>query len=86
MTENRLKFETSGGYVSEAITFEQLLEHLRLAEEACYLLGHLRKENGDELIGQGWHAIAQMLALNIKTVTSLAAKRTHSAIGYKGKN
>lgn len=70
----RLPYETKGGYFDEAANFMQLVEHIRLATEACYAIGHHRKENGDELIGQGFLAIGQMWELNLKTITSLATK------------
>lgn len=66
------KYETVGGQASESVTFSRLLEHLRLASEACMVLGHLKKANDDELIGQGFLAIAQMLDLAVKNVTELA--------------
>lgn len=69
---SRHKLETLGGSVSEAITYEQITEHLRLAAEACYTLGHLRKANGDELVGQGFLAIGQMLEKNVDTINKLA--------------
>lgn len=66
------RYETVGGQASEAVTFSRLLEHLRLASEACLVLGHLRKFNDDELIGQGFLAISQMLDMTVKNVTELA--------------
>lgn len=66
------RYETVGGQASEAVTYSRLLEHLRLASEACMILGHLKKANDDELIGQGFLAIAQMLDLTVKNVTELA--------------
>lgn len=71
---NRLPYETRAGYISKADTFSQLIEHLRLAEEACYLLGHLNKADDEELIGQGWIAVGEMMKLTIRNVTNLATK------------
>ena len=42
---NRLPYETIGGNVDESATYGQLAEHLRLASEACMVLGHLKKAN-----------------------------------------
>lgn len=67
-------YETIGGQASESVTFSVLLEHLRLAAEACYVIGHLRKANGNELSGQGFLAVGQLLELMVKQVTSLATK------------
>ena len=83
MTKNRLPYETRGGYVSEADTFSQLLEHLRLAEEGCYLLGHLRKAQDDKLLGQGWLAIGEMLKMTQTNITNLATRKLRSSVGYR---
>lgn len=71
---NRLPYETLAGNADESATYGQLTEHLRLASEACYLLGHLRKANGDELIGQGFLGIGQLLERTVTQVTKLATK------------
>ncbi len=67
-------YETSGGQASEAITYSRLVEHLRLASEAAYVLGHLRKANDDELIGSGFLGIGQLLEKAVVQVTKLATK------------
>ena len=72
---NRLPYETIGGNLSEADTFAQLLEYLRLAEEASYSIGHLRKANDDNLTGQGFLAIGQMLRNVQRGVLSLATSK-----------
>ncbi len=77
----RLPYETVAGNVSEADTFAQLLEYLRLAQEACYTIGHLKKSNDDEVTGQGFIAIGEMLKLTQRNVTKLA---TGPAKGLKG--
>jgi hypothetical protein len=71
---NRLPYETIGGAVSEADTFAQLLEYLRLAEEACYTIGHLRKANDDNLSGQGFLAIGEMLKMTERNILALATR------------
>lgn len=68
----RLKIETTGGTVSESITYSQLIEHLRLGAEAAYTLGHLRKANDDELTGTGFLGIGQLLERACDHVTKLA--------------
>lgn len=77
---NRLPYETKAGQVSEADTFSQLTEYLRLAEEACYTIGHLRKANDDDLTGTGFLGVGQMLAKVREQVTKLAVgkMRLHS--------
>lgn len=67
-------YETVGGQASESITYSRLTEHLRLAAECCMVLGHLRKANGDELIGSGFLGIGQLLEQTLKSVTALAMR------------
>lgn len=71
----RLPYETTAGQISEADTFAQLLEYLRLAEEAAYTIGHLRKANDDETCGQGFLAIGEMLKMTQVNVTKFVTKR-----------
>ena len=71
---NRLHLETQGGNLSEAVTFSQLIEHLRLAAEAAYVLGHHKKANDDELIGTGFLGVGQLLEKTVDQVTKLATK------------
>lgn len=68
------KYETVGGQASEAVTYSRLIEHLRLAAECCYTLGHLRKANDDHLIGSGFLGIGQLLEKVCTNVTNLAMK------------
>ncbi len=72
----RLPYEPIGGNLSEADTFAQLTEYLRLAAECCYTLGHHRKANDDKLTGQGFLAIGQMLEKTRENVTTLATGST----------
>lgn len=68
------KYETVAGQASESATYGVLIEHIRLAAEACYVLGHLRKANGDELIGSGFLGIGQLLERMVVQVTKLATR------------
>lgn len=68
------KYETVGGQADEAATYSVLTEHLRLAAEASYVLGHLRKSNDDDLNGTGFLAIGQLLERIVDQVTALAMK------------
>lgn len=72
---NRLPYETIGGNVSEADTFAQLMEYLRLAEEACYTIGHLRKANDDMITGQGFIMIGEQFKKAQSAVTALATNK-----------
>lgn len=68
------RYETIGGQAAEAITYSRLIEHLRLAAEAAFVLGHLRKANDEELIGTGFLGIGQLLNQTCTQVTQLATK------------
>lgn len=80
---NRLPYETKAGAFSEAETFAQLLEYLRMAEECCYSIGHFRKAQDDEVLGSGWLGVGEMLKVVGTQVTSLATKRIHKSVGYR---
>lgn len=67
-------YETVGGQASESVTMSRLNEHLRLAAECCMVIGHLRKANGDELIGTGFLGIGQLLLQMVKNTTDLAMR------------
>jgi hypothetical protein len=70
---NRLRYETKGGTIDESATYLQLIEHLRLAAEAAYILDHYRKANDSHpIIGQGFLAVGQMLEKTVESVTMLA--------------
>lgn len=68
------RYETVAGQASESVTYSRLTEHLRLAAECCMVLGHLRKANGDELIGTGFLGMAQLLERAVTQVTKLATR------------
>lgn len=79
----RLPIQTIGGHASESDTFAQLIEHLRLAEEAAAIIGHLRKANDDSLTGQGWLAVSEMLHMTVINVTNFATKAMRTSVGYR---
>jgi len=68
-------YETEAGQASEVITYSRLIEHLRLAAECCYTIGHLRKANDDALIGTGFLGVGQMLEMIAKKVTDLMMRK-----------
>jgi hypothetical protein len=74
MAKNRLPYSTTAGQISEADTFSQLLEYLRLAEEAAYMIGHLKKMNDEEVLGQGFLAVGEMLKMTQVNVTRFITK------------
>lgn len=70
----RLIYDTEAGNLSSAGTYSQLIEHLRLAEEACYVLGHFYKAQDDWVKGQGFLAIGEMLHKTSINITALATR------------
>jgi hypothetical protein len=73
---NRLPYDTIAGNVSEAGTYAQLTEYLRLAEECCYTIGHLNKANDDMVRGDGFLHIGKLLARMRDSVTILATSKS----------
>ena len=71
----RLEYETKGGMPSSGETFQQLLEHLRLATEAAAMLGHIEQANGNRVRGIGWLSVAQLLEKMVEKAMELATKR-----------
>lgn len=70
------KYETIGGQVTRGETFAKLLDHLREAEECCYVISHLHNTedaNNDRLLATGWRGVGQMLELVRSRVTKMAA-------------
>lgn len=72
----RLPYETKAGNFAEAETLMQLIEHLRLAAEAAYMIGHHRKENGDLLVGQMFLANGEAYENACKFMTRMATAHT----------
>jgi len=54
-------------------TFAQLIEHLRLAQEAAAMLGHLYADE-DSNMSHGWLGVSEMLNLTCRNVTSFATR------------
>lgn len=73
----RLPWETKAGEFSEPETFLQLLEHLRLAAEACYGISHFRKANEDAISGQMFLVFGQALESMVQSVTRTAMRDSH---------
>lgn len=69
------KYETAAGYVSQQDTYSKLTHHLREAQDQAAMMGHLLKSHGnskDDLLGQGWLAVSEMLGNTVTAVTKLA--------------
>jgi len=53
--------------------FAELIERLRLAEEAAAMLGHLHADE-DKTMSHGWLGVSQLLNRTVKAVTDLATR------------
>lgn len=54
--------------------YTRVMENLRLAEEAAYILGHFYKAQDDFAHGQGFLAVGEMLRMTQLNITNLATK------------
>jgi hypothetical protein len=76
-------YERKGGNFSEGDTFMKIIDLLAQLESQCLILGHYKKENGDELIGQGFLAVGEMMKMTTITVTNLATGKMRRKAGYR---
>jgi len=69
------KYESSAGQVSQSDTFFKFIHLIREAQDQAALMGHLLKSHGnskDDLLGQGWLAVSEMLGNTVTATTKLA--------------
>lgn len=72
------RWETKAGLPTMGLMYEQLIEHLRQAQENAAMCAHLIATEGslrDKLISKGWLAIAELLRQMELKVTELAQGR-----------
>lgn len=81
----RLIYETNGGNPSTQLTFEQLIEFLRKAEEDCRELGKLAKIDRNDSIGFMWIKCADSLQKCQQVVSHLGNAKTLSSTGWRSK-
>lgn len=74
------KYETIGGRPSKDQTYAKLVEFMREAQDQANLLGHMMKEDGNEVNGQGLLAIAELLGRAAQQVQKLATSTKTSLI------
>lgn len=67
-----MKYETMGGRPSKDHTYAKLVELMREAQDQASLLGHMMKEDGNEVNGQGLLAIGELLGRAATQVQKLA--------------
>lgn len=68
---------------TEGEVFSRLLERLKLAEEASYIIGHLYKAQDDFEYGQGFLAVGEMLRMTQINVTNIATRRLRQKAGFR---
>ncbi len=68
---------------TEADIFTRVLENLRMAEEAAYILGHFYKAQDDFEHGQGLLAVGEMIKMTQTNVTNLATFKMRQQGGFK---
>ena len=77
------KYELKAGMLSEGETYAKIIDQMDQLMDQVFVLGHYKKENGDELIGQGFLAIGEMLKLTRIQLTNLATGKIRKAGGYR---
>jgi len=77
------KYELKAGMLSEGETYHKIIDLLDQLMDQISILGHYKKENGDELIGQGFLAIAEMLRIVRVQLTNLATGKIRKSAGYQ---
>lgn len=83
MVENRFIIPTTTGHASEADVFMQLIEHIRLAEEACYVLAHINTYEKTPLKHKGYLAMGEMFKMTAINVTNLATGKIRRQAGFR---
>lgn len=80
---NRLDYQTLGGDFSASITFSQLIEFCRLAQEDCKSLADWAKIHESRAKAKAWMAIADNFEKIIPILAHLGKGKTKSSIGYQ---
>jgi len=72
-----MRYETIGGQVTRGETYAKLMDHLREAQECCYVLSHLhRTESGDKdaILAGMWMAVGEAFRIHQMKITEMAKK------------
>jgi hypothetical protein len=77
------EYELKAGHLSEGDTYMKIIDLIDQLHTQCSILGHYKKENGDELIGQGFLAVGEMMKMTRITVTNLATGKMRREAGYR---
>ena len=80
---NRLDYQTLGGDFSPTITFSQLIESCRLAQEDFRELASWAKVHETHVKAKAWMTLADNFEKIIAGLTLLAKGKTKTSIGYR---
>jgi len=69
------QYERIAGNLDVSGTFTKLTDLLRQAEECCYMLGHHRKMENDDSIGNAWLKVGEQLDKMNHLVVRIATGR-----------
>lgn len=68
---------------TESDIYTRVMENLRMAEEAAYILGHFYKAQDDFAHGQGLLAVGELLKMTQHNITNIATKSLRQAGGFR---
>lgn len=72
------KYSTTGGVPTRSDAYAKLMWHLREAADQAAVLSHLHNTEDspmDKLVARGWLGVHELLMLNVKKITELAASK-----------
>ena len=68
---------------TESEIYTHMIENLRLAEEAAYIIGHFYKAQDDFEYGQGFLSMGEMLKYTQTSVMNIATRHIRNAGGFR---
>ena len=68
---------------TESEIYTHMIEQLRLAEEAAYIIGHFYKAQDDFEYGQGFLSMGEMLKYTQTSVMNIATRHIRNAGGFR---
>lgn len=80
---NRLDYQTLGGALSPTITFEQLIEFCRKAQDDCKELSDWAKIHESLAKAKAWATIGDNFEKIIPILSHLAKGKTKTSVGYR---
>jgi hypothetical protein len=80
---NRLDYQTLGGDFSPEITFSQLIEFCRLAQEDCKALADWAKIHESKVKAWAWLQMADNFEKIISILAHLGKGKTKTSVGFR---